>query len=171
MKNKTCSITGYHPTRFSFKYNEADKRCLKVRESLSEQIIKLIDMGVTEFYSGMTPGVGQWAAEIVLEAKKEHPQVNLTAVISYETLANNWLSAQRERHFNTLAKCGNVVTLQPRYSPEVRSAHSKYLVNNAGYLLAVYDGDSNGSVAYTVKYARQQNRKIIIIHPDTLEIT
>jgi hypothetical protein len=34
----------------------------------------------------------------------------------------------------------------------------------------VYDGGEKGGTAYTVRYAREKNRRIIVIRPDTLEV-
>jgi len=138
---------------------------------MSERIAALIAGGVTDFYSGMALGVDQWAAEIVLEMKKTHPAVRLIGVRPCETQADSWSVEQRERHYNTLAQCDDVVTLQTRYTRSCMFERNRYLIDHAGHLLAVYDGGSDGGTAYTVKYARQQGRRVTIIHPDTLEVT
>ena len=171
MNSKSCAFTGHRPNRFSFGYNENDGKCIKLKETMREQVGALIAESATDFYSGMALGVDQWAAEIVLEMKKTYPAVRLIAVRPCETQADNWSEEQRERHFDTLAKCDDMVTLQTRYTRSCMFERNKYLVNHAGYLLAVYDGGSDGGTAYTVNFARQKGRKITIIHPDTLEVT
>ena len=45
------------------------------------------------------------------------------------------------------------------------------MVDRSDYLLAIYDGGNKGRTAYTTDYAKKKGRKIIIIHPDSLEIT
>jgi uncharacterized phage-like protein YoqJ len=47
---------------------------------------------------------------------------------------------------------------------------NRYMVDHAAYLLAVYDGGNKGGTAYTVRYAREKKREIIVIRPDTLEL-
>ena len=173
-KNKilrACAFTGHRPARFSFGYNENDERCLKIKALMAEQIASLIACDVTDFYSGMALGVDQWAAEIVLDLKKTHPHIRLIAVRPCETQADRWSDKQRERHFNTLALCDDVVTLQKKYTPSCLFKRNEYLVNHAKYLLAVYDGCPKGGTAHAVNYARQHDRWIRIIHPDTLTIT
>jgi uncharacterized phage-like protein YoqJ len=165
-----CAFTGHRPNRFSFGFNENDERCAKIKELMRDQIGALIAGGVTDFYSGMALGVDQWAAEIVLDFKREHPAVRLTAVRPCETQADSWTVEQRERHYNTLALCDDVVTLQKRYTRSCMFERNRYLVDHAGHLLAVYDGGSDGGSAYTIRYARQQGRKIIIIHPEKLSV-
>ena len=44
------------------------------------------------------------------------------------------------------------------------------MVDCAGTLLAVFDGINKGGTAYTVRYAREKERSIITIHPDTLAV-
>ena len=171
MNSKSCAFTGHRPARFSFGYNEKDEKCLKIKALMSERVRALIAGGVTDFYSGMALGVDQWAAEIVLEMKKTNPNFRLIAVRPCETQADSWSVEQRERHFNTLALCDDVVTLQARYTRSCMFERNRYLIDHAGYLLAVYDGGSDGGTAYSVNYAKQQGRKIIVIHPDTLEIS
>ena len=171
MLDLSCAFTGHRPARFSFGYDESDEQCLKIKALMMERIGALIAGGVTDFYSGMALGVDQWASEIVLDMKKTSPSVRLIAVLPYETQADNWAEKHRERHFNTLAQCDEVLTLHTRYTRSCLFERNRYLVDHASYLLAVYDGGSDGGTAYTVRYAKQKRRKIMIIQPDTLTVT
>jgi len=167
----SCAFTGHRPARFAFGFNESDERCIKLNALLREQIEALIVKGVTWFYTGMALGVDQWAADIVLELKQTHPKLKLIAVRPCETQADNWTVAQHERHFATLALCDDVFTIQPRYSQGVMHKRNRFLVDHAECLVAVYDGGADGGTAYTVRYAKEQERSITVIHPDTLEVT
>ena len=167
---QSCAFTGHRPARFSFGYDESDERCAALKKLLREQIEALIAEGVTDFYTGMALAVDQWAAETVLEIKKTNPAVRLTAVLPYEGQANAWTVEQRERYFETLAACDEVVTLQARYTPSCMFERNRYMVDRSGILLAVYDGGEKGGTAYTVKYARQKHRRVIVIAPDALTV-
>ena len=164
------AFTGHRPTRFCFGYDEADERCVKIKKLLAERVGTLIAEGVTIFYSGMALGVDQWAAEIVLGMKKDHPSIRLIAVRPCGTQSDCWTDEQRERHRNTLALCDEVITLHEKYRRGCLHERNRFLVDHAQYLLAVYDGGSKGGTAYTVKYARQQGRCVTVIHPDTLVV-
>ena len=168
--NLACAFTGHRPARYAFGYDEEHHHCVKLKETLAEQIALLIAGGITTFYSGMALGTDQWAAVIVLDAKKSHPHVKLIAALPCETQANKWSVEQRERYFDLLSECNDVITLQAHYTPTCMFERNRYLVDHAGYLLAVYDNGINGGTAYTVKYAQKQGRKIISIHPDTLDV-
>ena len=45
------------------------------------------------------------------------------------------------------------------------------MVEAAGTVLAVYNGERRGGTAATVRYARKLDRRIIILNPTTLEVT
>ena len=168
---KSCAFTGHRPARFSFGYDESHGKCLALKKALREQIEALVADGVTDFYTGMALGVDQWAASVVLAVKKENPAVRLIAVLPYEGQANGWKADQRERYFETLGACDEAVTLQTRYTPSCMFERNRYLVDHAEHLLAVYDGGEKGGTAYTVKYAKQKKRSIVIIEPDTRKTT
>jgi uncharacterized phage-like protein YoqJ len=170
MQDITCAFTGHRHTRFAFGDDEDDERYLRLTTLMREHIRTLIAGGVTEFLSGMATGADQWAAEIILDIKKEYPHIRLTAVRPYAGQAKAWPPGQQERHYNTLAQCNEVVTIRDGYTRSCMFERNRYLVDNAAFLLAVYDGGSTGGTAYTVKYAKQKKRRMTIIHPDSLDV-
>lgn len=170
MHTMACAFTGHRPAKFSFGYDEDSEKCIRLKLLMAQQIRGLIESHVSVFHTGMAQGVDQWAAEIVLDMKRQYPHIQLMAVVPCETQANKWSPEQRERYFNTLAVCDDVITLNARYTPQCMLERNRYMVDRANYLLAVYDGSAKGGTAYTVRYAREKKRGIICIHPDTLEI-
>jgi len=170
MRNLACAFSGQHSMRFSFGYDEEDEKCIQLKLALAAQVEQLIKCGVTGYYTGMDQGVDQWSAVIVLDMKQQYPHIRLTAVLPCETQANRWSPEQRERYFDILAECDDVITLNSRYTPQCMLQRNRYLVDHAAYVLSVYDGEDKGGTAYTVRYAREKNRKIIVIRPDTLKV-
>jgi uncharacterized phage-like protein YoqJ len=165
-----CAFTGHRPVRFSFGYDEEDEKCIRLKLVLARKISALIEGGVSLFYTGMALGTDQWCTGIVLDMKRQYPHVRLIAVLPCETQADKWSVEQRERYFNTLQECDEVIMLNTHYTPECMLERNRYLVDHADYLLAVYDGGGKGGTAYTVRYAHEKKREIIVIRPDTLEV-
>lgn len=170
MKMVACAFTGHRPMRFIFGYDEEDEKCIRLKLVIARQVNALIENHVSVFYTGMALGVDQWGAEIALAMKRRCPHIRLVAVLPCETQAVKWSPEQRERYFNILSGCDEEVILNSRYTPQCIAERNRYLVDHADCLLAVYDGGGKGSTAYTVRYAREKEREIIVIHPDTLEI-
>lgn len=166
----SCAFTGHRPVRFSFEYDENDTRCLWLKQLLRAQILRLVQLGVSSFYTGMAMGVDQWAAAEVLHIKKRHADIRLIAVLPCETQAYRWNQAQKKRYYDVLSSCDEVITLNTYYTPYCMFERNRRLVDYSDYLLAVFDGGIKGGTAYTVQYAQKKNKKIIVIHPDTLEI-
>lgn len=74
MIEKCCAFTGHRPKKFPWGYNEADARCVALKETLATEIAKLVEAGYTEFFSGMAEGTDTWAALAVLALKKKIPR-------------------------------------------------------------------------------------------------
>lgn len=168
--HKACAFTGHRPQRFIFGFDEEHPYCITMKELLEQEIRRMIDVGVTTFYSGMALGIDIWAAEIVLRLKTDYPDTRLIAVLPHEEQANKWSVEHRERYFNTLSECDDVITLQTHYTSDCMHKRNRYLIDHAKYLIAVYDGNEKGGTAYTVKYAQEQNREITVIQPDKFDV-
>lgn len=167
----SCSFTGHRPQRFSFGYDENSFDCMKLKYAVKEQIEAMIGRGVRSFLSGMALGVDTWAAEAVLKFREQGYPVRLTCVLPCETQANRWTVAQSERYFDILSRCDDTVYIGRRYISGCMLQRDRYLVDHSDILIAVYDGCGRGGTAYTVNYAFQKNRPVVVIDPDTLRIT
>lgn len=167
---KSCAFTGHRPQKLPFGFNEADERCTALKDILRNQIIHLIEEEkVTHFISGMALGVDMYAAEIVLDLKKTYPGITLESAIPCETQANKWNAAMRERYYEIAAQCDKETMLQTKYTPDCMEKRNRYMVDNADYIIAVWDGKPSGT-GNTVKYAQKQKKKIIVIDPSTLTV-
>ena len=108
---KTCAFTGHRPKGLG--YPESDGRCAALKEKLRSLIIRMIEEeGVTHFISGMAQGVDMYTAEIVLELKKQYPQITLECAIPYERQAAYWSEPLRNRYFSIAERCDQETMLQ-----------------------------------------------------------
>ena len=99
-----CAFTGHRPHKFPWKDNEADPRCIALKETLAEQIATLAGAGVTEYFTGGADGVDCWAAEIVLSLREKNPALKLRCVLPHEGQADRWSSSARERYHSILKR-------------------------------------------------------------------
>lgn len=106
MKTKKCAFTGHRPQSLPFGFNEADERCIALKQKLRDEIIRQIEEnGVTHFITGMAIGVDMFAAEIVLGLKSAYNGITLECAIPCETQAEKWSEALRDRYFDIASKC------------------------------------------------------------------
>ena len=167
----TCAFTGHRPERFSFGYDESAEQCNELKALLADWIGIFVASGIKTFYYGAAQGVDMWAAEIVIGLKKSHNDLQLIAVLPCETQALQWPPDLRDRYYNILTDCDDVVKLNKEYTATCMNERNRYLVDHTDYILAVYDGHSDGGTAFTVGYAKENDRTILIIHPETLTET
>lgn len=165
MMERCCAFTGHRPRKFPWGYNEADARCVALKETLAKEIAKLVDAGYTDFLSGMAEGTDTWAALTVLALKKENPALKLHCVLPCEGQADGWLASARERYFSILGQADEVVYVSREYHDGCMLERNRYLVDHAACLLAVYNGEWRGGTAMTVRYARKVGRRLIVLDP------
>ena len=164
----TCAFTGHRPQSLLWKFNENDERCIKVKEKLEHLIRGLIEKyGVTHFISGMAQGIDLYAAEIVIKLKEEYP-VLLECAIPCDTQTNGWSLPEVSRYEKILSLADKVTYVSHQYTKECMMKRNKYMVDNALYLIAVWNGQGSGT-GNTVRYAKGKDRKIIIIDPNNMK--
>lgn len=71
MLETCCAFTGHRPSKFPWKYNEADSQCAALKAVLAEQIAALVSAGFTQFLSGMAEATDTWCALSVLELREK----------------------------------------------------------------------------------------------------
>ena len=110
-----------------------------------------------------------FGTQVLLLKKTACPNIRLIGVVPHEGQANHWTETWRERYFDLLEQADDVVTLSARYFDGCYHARNRYMVDVADALLAVCRKGTSGGTQYTVKYAWQKNREIVVIDPDTME--
>ncbi len=170
MKVKKCAFTGHRPQSLPFGFNETDERCIALKQMLRTEIIKLIeDKGVTHFITGMAIGVDMYAAEIVLGLKSSYEGIILESAIPCESQAEKWTEEQRDRYYDIAARCDKETLIQRHYADDCMHKRNRYMVDQADYIIAVWDGRPSGT-GKTVQYAQRQGKPIRVINPKTLSV-
>ncbi len=168
--SKRCAFTGHRPNKFPWKYDEQDKRCAALKAVLSEQIEKLAAAGVTDFYSGMALGTDAWAAMDVLALRERNRAVKLHCILPCEGQEAKWTAPAQVCYRYILGEADSVEYVCRIYHPKCMLERNQRLVDSAGILLAVYNGEPRGGTAATVRYALKAGRKMIYIIPDTRQV-
>lgn len=169
MNNGSCAFTGHRPHKFPWKYDETDSRCIALKAALAEQIKKLTEEGVTDFYSGGADGVDCWAALIVLALREKDPALRLHCILPHEGQADRWSDPAQERYRLVLRQADSVEYVSREYYEGCMLDRNRQLAEAAGLLLAVYNGEQRGGTAATIRYAHKLGKQIILLDPVSLE--
>ncbi len=175
MDSLSCAFIGCHPTRFKFKYKEDWSLCKKIKAALIVQIKTLFARGIRRFYVGGALGVDMWAGEAIrdLKASPEFLGIELICVIPFEGHDSRWDGPNQRRLARLLAVCDEKVVASTSNRPDAHKIRNYYMVDQAEYLVAVYDMDEgrHSPAGQAINYAKKLKREIILIHPDTAKAT
>ena len=170
MSKNSCAFTGHRPSKFPWKYDETDNRCVALKTVLMEQIRLLADAGVTQFLSGMAEATDTWSALSVLALREKNPAIKLHCILPCREQADKWSSSSRNLYRSILKRADSIVYVSREYHKDCMLERNRFLVEHASILLAVYNGELRGGTAATMRYAQKMGREIIVIDPTTLDI-
>ncbi len=167
----SCAITGHRPQKFPWGEDEADSRCVELKDTLTSQIEELVRDGVTDFLSGMAEGVDSWAALTVLSLRKTHPDLKLHCILTCKTQAKKWSEAAKQKYRSILEQADSIIYVSREEHNGCMLERNRFLVTHADLLLAVGTATGRSGTAATMRYAQKLGRKIITIDPITRKIT
>lgn len=166
-----CAFTGHRPNSFPWGYNENAQDCVLLKKVLAEQIVTLVDDGVTGFISGMAQGVDLWAAQIILDLRKKNPLLKLCCALPCDDQEKMWPDPVKKQYHSILEQADKVVRVGREYTSECMRTRNQYMVDHANILLAVYNGKRRSGTGMTVNYAERKHRRIIRIDPISRLVT
>ena len=167
-----CAIIGCSPMCFPWGFDEEDEGCAALKLILMNRISKLRGEGCTRFAVSMDCGLGLYAAEIILGLKESDSELETVCYVPYEEQATKWTPELRDRYFNALAACTEVVTVA--YDKTAGCEFKAHLetMKEADTLIAVFDPDNAHCEreAAVVAVAEMLNKQILVLDPKTIRL-
>ena len=166
---KTCCFTGHRPEKLPWGHNEADSRCVALKQRLRDAVETAYEEGFRHFICGMARGCDFYFAETVLALRYEHPDITLEAAIPCAKQSASWSAPHRERWTEIAAQCDKKTVLQDFYTPDCMIRRNRYMVDHSSLVIAVYDG-SNGGTRRTLEYALMRKVPFVDIDPSVFNV-
>lgn len=135
-----------------------------IQERLTSAISEAYDHGIRNFISGFALGIDLMAAQLVQSLKCNLPGISLTAAIPFEGQAERYNIYDKRVYRRLLELADKVIVLSDCYYPRCFLDRDEFMVENASYLIAYYDGREKGGTYYTVKKARARDIPIINVY-------
>lgn len=135
-----------------------------IQERLTSAISEAYDHGIRNFISGFALGIDLMAAQLVQSLKCDLPGISLTAAIPFEGQAERYNIYDKRVYRRLLELADKVIVLSDCYYPRCFLDRDEFMVENASYLIAYYDGREKGGTYYTVKKARARGIPIINVY-------
>ena len=169
---KTCAIIGCSPMRFPWGFDEEDEGCAALKLILMNRITRLRGEGCTRFAISMDYGAGLYAAEILHGLKGSEEELETICYVPDEEQATKWTPELRDRYFNALAACTEVVNAA--YEKTVGCEFKAYLeaINEADTVIVVYDPDDPRCEreAAAVAVAKMLDRQVFTVDPKAIHL-
>ena len=143
MKKFICTVCGY-----VHEGDEAPEICPQCKQPKS----KFKELVETE------------GAQLVQSLKCNLPGISLTAAIPFEGQAERYNIYDKRVYRRLLELADKVIVLSDCYYPRCFLDRDEFMVENASYLIAYYDGRGKGGTYYTVKKARARSIPIINVY-------
>lgn len=135
-----------------------------IQERLTSAISEAYDHGIRNFISGFALGIDLMAAQLVQSLKCNLPGISLTAAIPFEGQAERYNIYDKRVYRRLLELADKVIVLSDCYYPRCFLDRDEFMVENASYLIAYYDGREKGGTYYTIKKARARGIPIINVY-------
>ena len=135
-----------------------------IQERLTSAISEAYDHGIRNFIAGFALGIDLMAAQLVQSLKCNLPGISLTAAIPFEGQAERYNIYDKRVYGRLLELADKVIVLSDCYYPRCFLDRDEFMVENASYLIAYYDGREKGGTYYTVKKARARGIPIINVY-------
>lgn len=165
------AFTG-HRQLFCMEEDDHAEKAMKLQFLIVKEIWDKIHNHADTFLCGSAMGADIVCGEIVLDIKQSsRPDIKLICAVPFREYATRLSADWKERCIDLLTGADRVVQVCDGYQPGCFHRRNRYLVDNCDSLIAVYNESGKGGTAYTVDYAKQKGKEIIIINPDTLTRT
>lgn len=199
MQVRTIAFTGHRPDKLGG-YSTLNPVAKRVLDRLDRVIRAAVaHNGTRVFITGMALGVDQWAAELVIQFRRDlelaldplAEEIKLVAAVPMVSQALRWPLQSQNRWWEILDECDEIyvqgqlmgmqtlldevrrqeagLQLGKQTAARLLNQRNEFMVNMADGVLAVWDG-SKGGTANCVAYAQKVGKPVTVIDPTTLQM-
>lgn len=169
--NSSACFTGHRPQSlgsFDPKSKDNKKMIWAIHDIIVDHIV---NKNVSIFISGMALGIDIWSAKTVLYLKEKYPHIKLICAIPCKEQFKKWSKADKEEWLKVVKQADLTYYVSTEnYTAWCMDVRNKWMVNNAKYVIAVFDG-TKGGTQNCINDAIKANKIITTLHPKTLEVT
>ena len=167
----TCCFTGHRPKSLPWGYDETSAQCNDFKSVLENTIRQAIDNGYTHFIVGLAEGFDTYALEILISLRdKEQKQITIEGAIPCVGQESVWDTPNQDRYKMLKSKLDFQTIISESYSKTCMHKRNDYMLACSSLVIACYHGITGGTSS-TLKKAQKQGKQIIVINPNTLNIT
>ncbi len=151
---KGCFFTGHRSM----------KKTKELTNKLEEELVKLIEEGVCDFYAGGAIGWDMLCEKAVIELRKKYSKIKLHILLpcSPEQQTEKWNDTQKAEYYAILKSADSVEILSKSYNKNCMKERNIRLTESGEICLCYYNKKrSRSGTAQTIHNAEKRNAVII----------
>lgn len=143
---------------------------------MEKRLVTLIDEGLEWVIVSGQLGVETWAAEVVIDLKKEHTELKYAVITPFLEQEKNWNDLRKETYHRIVAQADyqTSLTKRPYEAPWQFIEKDKFFMRNSDGMLIVYDEENEGSPKFVKRaaesYAERSDYQVFTITADDLQV-
>ncbi|MGO0060607.1 SLOG family protein [Brevibacillus fluminis] len=154
---KRLFVSGYKAHELGI-FNEKNPGLAIIKKALKRELIRLLEEELEWVIISGQLGVEMWAAETVLELKKEYPHLKLAVITPFLNQEEKW-KEETQDYYRTIvmqADYLNSVYQTPYEGVWQLKEKDKFLLSHSDGILLVYDEENEGSPKFLSKLAARK---------------
>lgn len=157
MMLKRLFVSGYKAHELGI-FNEKNPGLQIIKKALKRELVRFLEEELEWVIISGQLGVEMWAAETVLELKKEYPHLKLAVITPFLNQEEKWKEETQDYYRNIVmhADYMNSVYQTPYQGVWQFAEKDKFLLSNSDGILLVYDEDNVGSPKFLSKLAAKK---------------
>lgn len=163
IKEKTVCFTGHRPEKLPGGSYAGDIRLNMIKSTLYYQIQLAIEQGFEFFINGLARGVDIWAAQYVIELRRQYPDIKLISVMPFRNHSKGFKGKDLYDLNLVINNSDEVICVSDEFSKDCYRRRNYYMVDNSSRLIAVVENFRSGT-GQTINYARKKGIDVKMIN-------
>ncbi|AKS69215.1 hypothetical protein RN70_06670 [Staphylococcus schleiferi] len=143
---KTMYITGYKSYELQI-FNPQAKEVTYLKKFITQKLIQYIEEGLEWVLIQGQLGIEMWAAECVIELKKEYPELKLGVITPFLEHSSKWNEANQLQYQQIITQSDYVNSIyQSAYQgPYQFQAADQFMLDHTDVTVLIYDDEQEAS--------------------------
>ncbi|HCZ40065.1 DUF1273 domain-containing protein [Brochothrix thermosphacta] len=149
---KRVAITGYKSFELGI-FKDNDPSVTIIKKVIQQRLEQYIDEGLEWVIISGQLGIELWAGQVVIEMKKEYPELQLAIIAPFIEQDSKW-NETNKLAYSTLINAAdytNSVSHSPYESPQQFRDKDVFLIKNTDGALVIYDEEQEGGPKFILK--------------------
>ncbi len=158
---KNLLVTGYRAHELNI-FSQKHAGIGFIQKALRSKLLALAEEGLEWVITPGQYGVDLWACEVVIDLKRDYPQLRLSILTAFSNPEENWKDDRKAYYADLLRQVDYyaAVSKQPYAGPWQFAARDELLLRKTDGILLVYDEDAGeGSPRFFKEKARKKERE------------